>query len=76
MNCSVLNYLQMHRPGHEDELSTQAERMSVDFTIDGESVLEMLNRALGFQSNLMGCLVKGYHDANASACSRSALHMP
>lgn len=56
----------LHRPGTVSGAATCTERISVDFLIDGQSLLEMLVKNAGGHSDFMGCFVNGY----AEACER------
>jgi len=59
-----------HRPGFASGGITKTERFSVDFVINGQSVVKMLDRARGSESDLMGCFVAGFADENQRTASR------
>jgi hypothetical protein len=53
--------------------ATVAHRDSVDFLIDGESLLARLVEGYGGHGDFMGCLVHGFPDAIAEAVSELLL---
>jgi hypothetical protein len=59
-----------HRPGFASGGITKTERVSVDFVINGQSVIEMLDRARNFGSDCMGCSVKGFDNEDRLAAAR------
>lgn len=67
---SVLAFREIVRPATQMAGGFQTGRRSVDFMVDGKSLLEMLDRASRFKSDLMGCLVSGFPDANTDARAR------
>lgn len=71
MNISALTHQQLFRPGSESNGCTVAERYSVDFLIDGESLLRTLVKVDGGHADFMGCFVKGFAEP-AARKSRSA----
>ncbi|HEV8396572.1 MAG TPA: hypothetical protein VGQ37_19960 [Vicinamibacterales bacterium] len=60
----------LHRRGFSDGAITVTARESVDFVINGQSVIEMLDRARNLSSDCMGCFVRGFDDANRLAAAR------
>jgi len=65
MIANTLSQRQLLRPGSSSDGCTVAERLSGDFLVDGESLLQSLVQADGGHANLMGCFVKGYPEQNA-----------
>jgi hypothetical protein len=69
MNTSALTHQQIFRPGSESNGCTVAERYSVDFLIDGESLLSILVKVDGGHADFMGCFVKGFAEPAAKAAA-------
>ncbi|HEY6507154.1 MAG TPA: hypothetical protein VIY56_04025 [Vicinamibacterales bacterium] len=63
-----------HRRGSAFGGITTTERVSVDFVINGQSVIEMLDRARNFGSDCMGCFVSGFGNENQLAAARLLMH--
>jgi hypothetical protein len=63
---NVLAHREMLRPGSRSQHGFQTRRLSVDFIVDGRSLLETLDGQQRTRSDLMGCLVAGYPEANAA----------
>jgi hypothetical protein len=67
---NVLSHRELVRSGERDKSGFRTGRLSVDFIVDGRSLLETLDRKLRRKSDLMGCFVAGYPDANKAAQAR------
>ncbi len=67
MNISSFAHKQLNRQGSQSNGCTVAERTSVDFVIDGKSLLESLVDVDGGHADYMGCFVKGYPDQSAKS---------
>jgi hypothetical protein len=48
--------------------------MSIDFLVDGESLLQTLVRLGGGHSDFMGCFVKGYPEQNGKCVDKLLAH--
>jgi hypothetical protein len=70
MQRNVLTFRVMLRAGEKSKSGFRTRRVSVDFAVDGESLLEILDRPFLTKSDLMGGLVEGYPDANAATAAR------
>ena len=68
-----LEHVLRHRRGFASGGISVAERHSLDFVINGQSVMEMLNRARQIASDNIGCFVVGFADENRQAAARLLL---
>ena len=59
-----------HRQGFSGQEITVAERDSVDFIIDGYSLVSRLDAARRWGNDHMSCFVKGFANENALAAAR------
>jgi hypothetical protein len=62
---NTLDYRELFRAGERTKGGFRTERLSIDFVVDGKSLLETLDRLMRFKSDMMSCLVKGYPEVNA-----------
>jgi hypothetical protein len=67
---SSLSYKQLHRKGESSNGITKKERISVDYFIEGNSLLKTLTDVTGGHGDLMGSIVRGYPKQNAEAARR------
>ncbi len=65
MKPKLLSTNKIYRRGSK----VQESRTSIDFVIDGKSLVEMLDEASGDRSDLMGCFVKGFEEENKNVLS-------
>lgn len=63
----VLSHSIIFRPGTVSGAVTKQERHSVDFTVNGESLLDKLVKSDGGHADFMGCMVLGFPEQNAQA---------
>jgi len=61
----LLDFQLLQRPASVGAGATTTARVSVDFTVDGESLLRCLTRADGGHPDFMGGFVRGVADANS-----------
>jgi hypothetical protein len=66
----VLSHKILFRPGTSSGGATTQERRSVDFTVNGASLLTTIVKIDGGQTDFMGCVVLGFPDQNAQAAER------
>lgn len=57
MSFTKLSHANLHRPGSTVNGATTVQRDSVDFLVDGESLLARLDQINGGHSDFMGCFV-------------------
>lgn len=65
MKTTTLSQRQLFRPGSSSGGCTVAERRSIDFLVDGESLLQRLVKVDDGHADFMGCFVNGYPEQNA-----------
>jgi hypothetical protein len=70
MNPSLLTYQIMFRAG----TSNTTERSSIDFLVNGESLLHLLVKSGGGHSDFMSCFVQGYPEASHQALAKLKLN--
>lgn len=71
MSIAVLNHQLLFRAGSSSSNGcTTVERTSVDFLIDGESLLQALVTADGGHSDFMGCFVQGFPEENQTTAEK------
>jgi hypothetical protein len=73
MTVSTLSHQLLFRAGSTSNGCTTVERSSVDFLIDGESLLSALVKVDGGHSDFMGCFVEGFPDQNQRASEKLML---
>ncbi|WP_101317318.1 hypothetical protein [Aeromonas sobria] len=66
----VLSHKILFRPGTNSGGATTQERRSVDFTVNGTSLLSTIVKIDGGHADFMGCLVHGFPKQNAQAVER------
>lgn len=66
----VLSHKILLRPGTNSGSATTQERRSVDFTVNGASLLTTIVKIGGGHADLMGCVVHGFPEQNAQAAGR------
>lgn len=76
MSTSTLSYQELYRPGSNRNGCTVAERRSVDFLIDGQSLLQVLVKIDGGHADFMGCLVNGFPEQNKKSAAALLLSAP
>ena len=54
----------LKRPGSSEPGPTQAARVSLDFVVDGDSLLAQLIKVDGGHGDFMGCFVQGFDSEN------------
>jgi hypothetical protein len=74
MKTNTLSQRQLVRPGSSSGGCTVAERLSIDFLVDGESLLQTLVKVDGGHADFMGCFVKGYPEQNAKNAEKLIVH--
>ena len=67
MSFAKLSHVNLHRPGTVVSGVTTTQRDSVDFLVDGESLLACLVKMNGGHGDFMGCFVRGFAEAKAQA---------
>jgi len=70
---SEINFTTLIRSGQAGSGVTKVHRISNDFLVDGQSLLELLDRASSSESDLMGCFVQGFSKENGEAAERLCL---
>jgi hypothetical protein len=70
MKSNTLSQSLLFRPGSSSDGCTVAERKSIDFLVDGESLLQKLVKADGGHADFMGCFVKGLPEQNAMSAEK------
>ena len=65
MKPNILSTNKIYRKGS----SFRKSRTSIDFVIDGKSLIELLDGTSGDRSDLMGCFVKGFEEENKDVLS-------
>ena len=58
------------RPGTDSGTTTTQERLSVDFSINGESLLTAIVNSDGGHADFMGCVVRGFPEQNVKTVGR------
>ena len=76
MSISSLSHQVLVRQGSNSNGCTVAERRSVDFLVDGQSLLQALAKIDGGHADFMGCLVKGFPEQNKAAAASLLLSEP
>lgn len=76
MDISILTHKELHRPGSSAYGCTVAERLSADFVVDGQSLLQCLVEADGGHADFMGCLARGFPEQNAKTVSALLVQQP
>jgi len=71
-----LGFRFLHRQASESGGASTQSRTSVDFLIDGESLLTQLAEADGGHADLMGCLVSGFPEHNQKKLALLVSHAP
>ncbi|GAB6388152.1 hypothetical protein STUTZSP0542_16910 [Stutzerimonas marianensis] len=66
----VLSHKILARLGTDTGATTTQERISVDFLINGTSLLTTIVQATGGHADFMGCLVRGFPKQNTEAVER------
>lgn len=66
----------LHRQGSSIGGSTSTPRTSIDFLVDGSSLLSSLRKQLGWHTKFMRCIVKGSSEQNSLAVQKPALNAP
>lgn len=66
----VLSHKILFRPGTNSGSATTQERRSVDFTVNGASLLSTIVKIDGGHADFMGCVVLGFPEQNAQAAER------
>lgn len=66
----LLSHKFLERPGTDTGATTTQERLSVDFLINGTSLLTSIAKADAGHDDFMGCLVRGFPKQNAQAVDR------
>lgn len=70
MRLSIVAHTRLHREGSSNGQLTVAARDSVDFLVDGASLLAALVGGNGGHSDFMGCFVEGYPEQSARAARK------
>jgi len=73
MSLATLGHSRIHRPGSSTNGATVTQRDSVDFLVNGESLLVRLVSTHGGHGDYMGCFVQGFLDAAKEALSELLL---
>jgi hypothetical protein len=60
----VLDFRILYRPGRQSTGFTVQESYSCDFTIDGNSLLEMIAHKAGGHKDFLGCFARGWAKLN------------
>lgn len=76
MSISTLSHQELYRQGSNSNGCTVAERRSVDFLVDGQSLLQALVKIDGGHADFMGCLVKGFPEQNKKSAATLLLSEP
>lgn len=66
----VLSHKILFRPGTRSFSATTEERYSVDFSINGKSLLAVIAQTDDGSNDYMGCLVRGFAQDNVRAVRR------
>ncbi|MFO1494940.1 MAG: hypothetical protein U1F26_09790 [Lysobacterales bacterium] len=69
----VLSHIVLIRPGTSSGSVTTQPRQSVDFTVNGVSLLTTILKVDGGSADFMGCLVRGFPEQNAQAAAQLRL---
>ena len=64
MKINKINFTILHRIGSNSGEAKYQERFSCDFTVDGESLLNMILKGFGGHYDFMGCFVRGWSRLN------------
>lgn len=66
----VLSHKFLIRPGANSGTTTTQERHSVDFIVNGASLLTTIVKVAGGHTGFMGCIVRGFSEHNVQAAGR------
>ena len=66
----VLSHTLLIRPGKSSGTTTTQARQSVDFIVNGVSLLTAIVMVTGGHADLVGCLVRGFPEQNSQAVGR------
>jgi hypothetical protein len=73
---NALTHTLLVREGFSSGGGTVAARVSADYQVDGESLLQLLVKSHGGHNDFMGNFVRGFPDVNAETASRLTLQLP